>query len=84
MMTKKTDLNSQCTPTNSLQFVQVTSERINSVTEIDSLEQFGQFLLNTFAPLFPAVCFESQAASQQFITWAAGIGHKRSPKVSRI
>lgn len=50
MMTKKTDLNSQCTPTNRPQFVQVTSERINPVTEIDSLEQFGQFLLNTLTP----------------------------------
>jgi hypothetical protein len=65
MMTKKTDLNSQCTPTNSLQFVQVTSERINSVTEIDSLEQFGQFLLNTFAPLFPP----------------SALGHFQTPKV---
>jgi hypothetical protein len=61
---KKTDLNSQCTPTNSPQFVQVTSERINSVTEIDSLEQLGQFLLNTFAPLFRTVRFGSLTSCQ--------------------
>jgi len=61
IMTKNTDLNSQCTPISWPQFVQVASDRINSVTEIESLEQFGQFLLNMFASLFRTVSFGSVA-----------------------
>ncbi len=75
VMTKKTDLNSQCTPINWPQFVQTTSERISPVTEIESLEQFGHFLFNAFAPLFSTVRFGSQAACQHHIRRAAGFGH---------
>jgi len=75
MMTKKTDLDSQCTQINWPQFVQTTSERISSVTEIESLEQFGHFLFNAFAPLFSTARYiGSTPACQQSITWRAASG----------
>jgi hypothetical protein len=78
IMTKKTDLNSQCTPTNWPQSVQTTSEKISPVAEIDSLEQLGHFLLNAFAPLFSTVCFGSAAVAQTISLHRPLSGVKRS------
>ena len=68
MMTKNADLKSQCTPTNWPQFVQLTSDRISPVTEIDSLEQCGHFLFNEFCLFSPESGLGSVMAPQKSIT----------------